>query len=84
MSALVVEVRQGRGHRIRTTAGHIDVTNREWEILQLLAQRRSTQEVAGTLFVPVGTVRSHISALLRKLGAVDRDDLVRMIVREIS
>lgn len=78
---LVDEVRHGRGHRVLTAAGPIDVTDREWDILQLLLQRRSTREMAGALFVSVGTVRSHVSALLRKLGAVDREDAIALVER---
>lgn len=81
VSALVAEVRHGRGHTVQTAAGPIDVTDREWEILQLLIQRRSTREMAEELFVSVGTVRSHVSVLLRKLGAVDREDAIRLIDR---
>lgn len=79
---LVEVVRRGPGRMIRTAAGSIEVTEREWEILQLLVQRRSTREMAEHLYVSVGTVRSHVSTLLRKLGAVDRDDAVAMLERE--
>lgn len=78
---LVDHVRHGRGHRVETAAGAIDVTDREWEILQLLIQRRSTREMADTLFVSAGTVRSHVSTLLKKLGAVDREDAIAMVER---
>ncbi len=78
---LVAHVRHGRGHRMMTTAGPIDVTDREWEIMQLMLQRRTTREIADALFVSVGTVRSHVSALVHKVGAVDRDDLVAMVER---
>lgn len=77
--ALVEEVRRGRGRSVTTATGQIDVTEREWEILQLLLQRRSTREISEMLFVSVGTVRSHISALGRKLGAVDREDTIRLL-----
>ena len=70
-----------RGRVVRTAAGDIAVTDREWAILQLLVQRRSTQEIADEMFVSTGTVRSHISTLVRKLGAVDRDDVVALVLR---
>ena len=35
--------------------------------------------MAEALFVSVGTVRSHVSTLLHKLGAEDRDDAVAMV-----
>ena len=78
---LVAHLRHGRGHRMMTAAGPIDVTDREWEIMQLMLQRRTTREIADALFVSVGTVRSHVSALVHKVGAVDRDDLVAMVER---
>ena len=78
---LVSEVRRGAGHVIKTAAGDVRVTEREWEIVQLLMQRRSTREMAETLYVSVGTVRSHISSVLHKLGAVDRDDAIQLIER---
>ena len=78
---LVARVRHGRGHTVRSAAGLIDLTDREWEVMQLLLQRRSTREMATELFVSVGTVRSHISTLLSKLGAVDREDAIALIER---
>lgn len=78
---LVDLVRNGRGHTIRTAAGPVAITDREWDIVQLLVQRRSTREMADELFVSMGTVRSHISALLGKIGAVDREDAIRLIER---
>jgi DNA-binding NarL/FixJ family response regulator len=78
---LVAQVRHGRGHRMNTIAGPIDVTDREWEIMQLMLQRRTTREIANALYVSTGTVRSHVSALMHKAGAVDRDDLVAMVER---
>ena len=77
---LVDAVRQrGGGHIVQTAAGEITVTDREWEVLQMLLQRRSTAEMADNLFVSVGTVRSHVSTLLRKLGAVDREDVIALV-----
>jgi two-component system response regulator DesR len=78
---LVAHVRHGRGHRMMTAAGPIDVTDREWEIMQLMLQRRTTREIADALFVSVGTVRSHVAALVHKVGAVDRDDLIAIVER---
>lgn len=81
VAPLVEHVRHGRGRCVHSAAGPIDVTEREWEILQLMLQRRSTREMAASLFVSEGTVRSHVSALVKKLGALDRDDAVAMVER---
>ena len=78
---LIAQVRRGRGYTLPSAAGEIDLTHREWQVMQLLLQRRSTREISHELFVSVGTVRSHVSALVSKLGAVDRDDAIAMIER---
>jgi len=77
VAPLVARVRGGRRH-VQAAAGQIEVTEREWEILNLLVQRHTTREMADALFVSVGTVRSHVSMLCRKLGADDRDDIATM------
>ena len=67
-----------------TAGGRVEVTDREWEILELLIEGRSTREMADKLYISVGTVRSHVSILLKKLGAVDREDAVQLIKRRTS
>jgi DNA-binding NarL/FixJ family response regulator len=48
------------------------LTSREWEILELLAQGRSTAEIAGGLVITSNAVRAHITAVVRKLGVANR------------
>jgi DNA-binding NarL/FixJ family response regulator len=44
----------------------------ETEILQLLATGKSSSELAAHLFVGEGTIKTHVSNLLTKLGLRDR------------
>lgn len=76
---LVDEVRAGRGHSVRTSDGTVRVTDREWQILQLMLQGMTTREMATEMFVAVGTVRSHVSALLGKLGVASRSEAVSLL-----
>ncbi|WP_410671593.1 ATP-binding protein [Amycolatopsis sp. cmx-4-68] len=51
------------------------ISPREREVLLAVADRLTNAEIAERLHVSVRTVESHVSALLRKLGARDRRDL---------
>jgi ATP/maltotriose-dependent transcriptional regulator MalT len=48
------------------------LTEREREILALLARGASNREISETLFIAGGTVKNHLSNILGKLGVRDR------------
>ena len=52
------------------------LTAREWEVLDLLCQGLSTEEMADTLVLSSETVRSHIKSILRKLRVSSRGEAV--------
>ncbi len=53
------------------------LSEREVEVLELLAQMFSTGEIAGELYVSVNTVKTHLKGIFRKLGVNRRVDAVR-------
>ncbi|ALC24916.1 response regulator [Streptomyces pristinaespiralis] len=57
------------------------LTAREEEVLKLVAEGRSSKDIAEILFISVKTVQRHRANLLRKLGLRDRLDLTRYAIR---
>jgi DNA-binding NarL/FixJ family response regulator len=62
-------------------AGRWRLTSREWEILDLLAQGRSTGEMAERLVISSTAVRVHVAAIVRKLDVPDRAAAVELFRR---
>lgn len=54
------------------------LTARQRQVLSLIAQDKSNDEIAEELFIEVGTVKNHVHRILQKLGARDRRDAVRI------
>ncbi|WP_354643177.1 response regulator transcription factor [Kitasatospora camelliae] len=52
------------------------LTEREAEVLRLMARGFSNTEIAGQLYLGVQTVKTHVSSVLAKLGARDRTQAV--------
>jgi DNA-binding NarL/FixJ family response regulator len=59
-----------------------DLTPREREVLGLVAQGASNRQIAETLVVSERTARTHVSAILAKLGLVSRTQAALWAVRE--
>jgi DNA-binding NarL/FixJ family response regulator len=59
----------------------VDLTRREWEVLELLKLGRSTREIAERLRISEITVRRHIGTLLRKLEVPNRSAALNLLRR---
>lgn len=55
---------------------HEELTNREMEILLLMTQGKTNQEIADELFIALKTVKVHVSNILAKLQVQDRTQAV--------
>ncbi len=68
---------------IRTDEGQLvaRLTPRELEVLQSLADGKSTDEIAQALFISPRTVRSHVKNVLAKLGVHSKLEAVTMALR---
>jgi DNA-binding NarL/FixJ family response regulator len=82
--ALVIRILQefrapGRSIRPRRSAAAAKLSPREREVMELLAQGLSTEDVAHKLFVSPTTVRVHVSTVLRKLRVKDRKSAFHLL-----
>jgi ATP/maltotriose-dependent transcriptional regulator MalT len=70
--------REERRARLAERAG-ASLTDREWEVLELLANDLSTSQIAHQLGITDVTARRHISSLVAKLGVADRASAVALV-----
>lgn len=60
--------------------GH-DLTGREREVLRLLVEGLSNQEISDRLVISQSTVKNHVSSVLAKLGAANRAEAVALALK---
>lgn len=63
-------------HRLLTA-----LSQREREVLGLVAAGRTDEQVAGELYISIKTVRSHLDRICDKTGSRGRAELTRLAVR---
>ncbi len=63
-------------------ASYDTLSDREHEILKLIAEGKTNKEIAELLFLSVKTVQAHRANLMRKLGMHDRTELVKYAIRK--
>ncbi|HJH10983.1 MAG TPA: response regulator transcription factor [Metalysinibacillus jejuensis] len=55
------------------------LTDRESQVLELVAEGKTTKEIASTLFLSAGTVRNYISTILEKLQVSNRIEAIARV-----
>lgn len=69
--------RLGQERRRREKLEYLSLTPRELQILNLIGDGLSNQEIAGRLFLSVHTVKNHVHKILETLGVASRAAAVR-------
>jgi DNA-binding NarL/FixJ family response regulator len=67
-------VLSGDGEAVERTEAASALTEREREVLVLLAEGHSNREIASSLFVSLPTVKTHLAHIYAKLGAKNRNE----------
>jgi DNA-binding NarL/FixJ family response regulator len=60
-----------------TVGGIAELTRRETEVLELIAQGKTNQEIADEMIIELGTVKNHVHNLLKKLNVSNRAEAAR-------
>jgi len=68
-------------HEVRTPESPEALTERESEVLRLLALGKANKQIASELFIEEKTVKAHVSSILRKLGVQSRTQAALYAVR---
>ena len=71
--------REGRRHLDLFERKPVELTGREWEVVDLLRKGMSTRSIADLLGISAVTVRRHVSAVHGKLGVNSRAELLRLL-----
>jgi NarL family two-component system response regulator LiaR len=58
-----------------------DLTEREMEVLNLVAQGQSNQQIAYALVISLATVKAHISNILSKLQVSSRSEAIAFAIK---
>jgi DNA-binding NarL/FixJ family response regulator len=80
VTRLIEEFRQRERRKRLPLPGRpgVDLTRREWDVLDLLRQELTTAQMAERLYVSQVTIRTHISSILRKLRLPNRGAVHRL------
>jgi DNA-binding NarL/FixJ family response regulator len=80
--ARLIEEFRTRGKRRRLPLMRqrgVELTEREWEVLELLHDGLKTGDIAKRLSISPVTVRRHVSEILKKLRVTSREEAVRLL-----
>ena len=82
VARVITEFRNRRGRRFQIGRKGDSLTDREWDVLELLAEGLPTKEIAERLFLSPITVRTHTNSVIKKLGVADRASVVDFVTSQ--
>lgn len=79
VARILEEFRGPTKRSFRRSAAAAKLSAREWDVMELLSQGNTTEQVGRRLFLSPTTVRVHVSTVLRKLQVKDRESAFRLL-----
>ena len=77
----IAYARRGRGQRKRPTSGWASLTPTELDVLRLVGEGLTNNDIATRLFISPRTVQTHLTHVYTKLGLTSRVQLVQEAAR---
>jgi DNA-binding NarL/FixJ family response regulator len=74
LMAQIAELAQISANPYLRPEAYSELTPRELEVLELIGDGLTNQEIAANLYIEVGTVKNHVHNILKKLDAASRED----------
>lgn len=81
VAVLIEEFRERKRRRRIPLVGRrsVELTDREWEVLESMRLGWTTEQIAERFFISPITVRTHIASILRKLQVPDREAAIALL-----
>jgi DNA-binding NarL/FixJ family response regulator len=80
VARLLAEFRGRSGRRLHLRGRNgVDLTSREWQVLEHLKEGLTTKEIGQRLFISPATVRTHIASILHKMDVPSRAAAVQLL-----
>jgi DNA-binding NarL/FixJ family response regulator len=81
VAVLIEEFRERKRRRRIPLVGRrsVELTDREWEVLESMRLGWTTEQIAERFFISPVTVRTHIASILRKLQVSDREAAIALL-----
>jgi DNA-binding NarL/FixJ family response regulator len=79
VTRILHEFRKPARRHFRSSSAAARLSPREWEVMEMLGQGLSTEDVGRRLFLSPTTVRVHVSTVLRKLQVRDRESAFKLL-----
>jgi DNA-binding NarL/FixJ family response regulator len=81
VAVLMNRLRNGDSHRqvVVPSGRGVDLTSREWDVLDLMREGRSTRQIATRLLISDVTVRRHVGSVLKKLQVQTRAAALKLL-----
>ena len=76
---LVERVTEQHGVNLKKARAKFGLSNREIEVVALVAQGLANKEIGSKLFLSEHTVKDHLKNIMRKMGATSRSEIIYML-----